>query len=183
MTMQPAGGGIRVAVATAIDTAQYVGLALWLGGVVAATWIAPAALAATAGQARLPQDMAGIETLRRLGPVAEVCGVVLIAAQYLLRRRYQGRRSLFIADGVRQLLTFAALLALEYAHRSVLPAVDAAGPAGRIAAAARLWPTLTALDALQVALLVAVAAVTAWLQMPRATGAGPAVAAERKGRG
>ena len=55
------------------------------------------------------------------GRIAEISGLILIGLLFLGRRRYQNLRTLFILDGVRQLLAFGALFLNELYRYSLAP--------------------------------------------------------------
>ena len=55
------------------------------------------------------------------GLITEINGLILIGLQFLGRRRYQGDRKLFILDGGRQLLAFAALFVHEFYRYGLYP--------------------------------------------------------------
>lgn len=96
------------------------------------------------------------------GAILEVCGLVAVGVQFVLRRRYQLSRTHFIADGVRQLLTFGAFFLAEFLRYSLLPnearaeGIEVLGWMGRY----------STISLLQMALLVAVTGITAWLMLP-----------------
>lgn len=132
-----------------LDTAHSVALSLWLGGLVVVVAV-------------LPSSAGRVDAQAGLGSIVEMAGLTVVGVQWLLRRRYQYHRSRFVADGVRQLLTFAAFFAAEYVRYGVLTrgAVSAIG-VDRLASACRIA------DAVQIAVLVVIAALTAWLVAPR----------------
>jgi hypothetical protein len=134
------------------DTLSALALAVWLGGLVAFFAVVEAGVPGKALNS----------ILTRVGGLIEVCGIVMIGVQFLMRRRYQRSRSLFISDGVRQLLTFAALFVAEFGRYGPLRVLGTEG-AGQTHA----LQVYTSLAILQIALLVGVIALTAWLQQPR----------------
>lgn len=161
---------------TLFDTLQTLALALWLGGmVVIGAVVAPAAFH-IAGLTRMQSGMVVGESLRAFGNVIEICGLVMIGAQFLTRRRYQRSRPLFLGDGVRQLLTFGALLLAEYGKYSLFPMLDKARLANDMAGFDRLHHLYSSLAMVQVWLLVGIAGLTAWLQAPRAPASAPIAA-------
>lgn len=95
-----------------------IALAIWLGGLAAFWGAFVPALHAFYGTNSLTSQRLLQSVLARTGDWFEVCGVVMFAAQFLLRRRYQRDKALSIVDGVRQLLTFGALLVLELPRRT-----------------------------------------------------------------
>jgi hypothetical protein len=154
-----------------LDTLHALALAVWLGGL-AMLWLT---LVPVARQTPAPGLASGSAILNSVwrGQVewALRCGITMIGVQFLLRRRYQRNRPRYIGDGVRQLLTFGALLLALYA------------PRGNPFAAANGFSMLMALAVAQAALLIAVTALTAWLQMPQANvlpGSVPGTAAAEK---
>ena len=152
-----------------LDVLHALALALWLGGV-ALFWLLTSSGLAQ-GHGGVPTEPANAllgAAWGSLGLWAERCGLVMVGVQFVLRRRFQRNRSRFIGDGVRQLLTFSALLVTEYAHRSlqyrsILQTHTV--PGGSFVAADS---TLMSLCAIQAALLIAVIALTAWLHQPAA---------------
>jgi cytosine/uracil/thiamine/allantoin permease len=143
---------MRRTIPVALDTCAAVALAVWLGGLLAC-WLllAPSLREAPAVQPIFEQ------VLRRFSAVAEACGVILVAVQWVLRRRYQKIRTLYIADGVRMLGIFVALFFAEYGRYVLIPTLLRSGSTDALA-------TLTALAMVQAALLVGYAALTGWLQ-------------------
>ncbi len=147
-----------------LDTLATVALAIWLGAVVTLlTACRPGAFVLIFGPALAQSSRISLEVCRGAASLVEGSGFVLIAAQYVLRRRYQGNREMFIADGVRQLFTFGALFTVFYMRINILNKInfsDARDLTGTL-------PTIRSLFLVQVVLLVAAAAITTWLQIPR----------------
>ena len=83
-----------------VSTLHFLALGLWGGAAAALLLLVPVS-------AFLPGTYAHL---------AEVCGLTMLGCQWLSRRRYRASRSLFLADGIRQLFTFSALLAAETFH-------------------------------------------------------------------
>ncbi len=54
------------------------------------------------------------------GRIAEICGLLLVGLYFLGRRRYESVRSLFILDGVRQLIAFGSLFLNELVRYGVM---------------------------------------------------------------
>jgi hypothetical protein len=147
---------MKRALPVVIETLHSLGMALWLGGIVA-LWIA--ALPPT-------EELAG---LRRLSGLIEFAGILMIGAQFLLRRRYLGNRRLFIGDGARQLLTFAALFLAEMCRYNLFPVMDSALASGKMEDFSRLRFFYLMIAVVEVLMLVGVAALTSWLNLPRPT--------------
>ncbi|HZO86792.1 MAG TPA: hypothetical protein VFB38_00530 [Chthonomonadaceae bacterium] len=159
---------MKRAVPLILDTLHALALAVWLGGLVTFWFVI---IPTVQLGPRLTFNEANAifgGPQARLGRWIELCGLMMIGVQFLLRRRYQGDRARFIGDGVRQLLTFGALLLAEYARYS-RPPPGVFYPGGGINA------LLIGLAIAQIALLAGVAALTAWLQLPRVTAAPAAV--------
>ncbi len=130
-----------------LDTLHTLALALWLGALAVWAMLAQMPPAAAPTRALLAPQIAGL---------VEICGLLMVGAQFLLRRRYLTDKTRFVADGARQLLTFGALLLAEFGKygqtASQLP--SSAAPGMGLAFA-------------QIALLIVVVALTSWLQAPR----------------
>ncbi len=166
----------RTLMPTFLDTLHTLALMLWLGGIVVIGAIVAPAVFHIAGLTKLQAGSVVGESLRRLGPVIEVGGLAMVAVQYLERRRYLRSRALFLMDSVRQVLTLGALLLAEYGKYVLFPALDSARAANNMASFDRFHHLYSALAMVQVWLLLGVAVLTAWLQLPRMTPA-PATAA------
>lgn len=153
-----------------LDLIHHIALALWLGGMV----ILGALVAPTLYRSTLlnTQDADSVyqALLNRFTPWIEVCGVALIVVQFLLRRRYQKQRNLYILDGVRQLLTFAALLLAEMCFRNLLPNLNSARRLGELANIGKWEGMYTLLAVSQVGVLILVLAATIWLTLPNSFG-------------
>jgi putative copper export protein len=149
-----------------LDLIHHTALALWLGGMV----VLGALVAPILYRSKLltTQDADGVyqALLNRFTPWIEICGVALIVVQFLLRRRYQKQRNLFILDGVRQLLTFGALLLAEMCFRNLLPNLNSARRLGELANIGKWEGMYTLLAVSQVGILVTVLATTIWLTLP-----------------
>lgn len=158
---------MKHATSTILDTLQVVALALWLGGL-AIFWLA---LVPTVGQGAEPAALLG-RVWNEFGVWFERSGLAMVGVQFLLRRRYHGNRPRFVADGIRQLLTFAALVLAEYGLRGSSGVSPFAAPAG--------FHTLEAVSAMQTLLLVAIAGLTVWLQNGGVVE--PRMSMERRGR-
>lgn len=151
-----------------LDTLHTLALAVWLGGLlIIGMAVAPAAFRDVPGLSRMQSGMVVGESLRRFGGIILFCGVIMLAAQFLTRRRYRHDRSLFISDSVRHLLTFAALFLAEFGRQSLFPAMDAARSANKMPEFDRLHHTFSTLSMIQVWILAGIAALTAWLHLPR----------------
>ena len=138
-----------------LDTLFSVAWAVWLGGLV---------LLLTAR----PPIPVYLQMANRLGGLIELGGIVMVAIQFLLRRRYQRSRPFFIADGVRQLVTFGAFLVAEIGRYSLFPVMESVIASGKINDYSRLQFLQNLLSLAQIVLLLAIAALTAWLHQPRA---------------
>ena len=153
-----------------LDTLAVVALAAWLGGL-SVCWLvlSPTVSATPADTTSLAQTLFA-EALRRFGGGVEVCGLVLVALQWVLRRRYQRDQRFFVADGVRTLVLFIALFCAEYGRYVLIPTlIRTQAPAA--------GSTLAVLALIQAILLVAYAGITRWLQLPRLFIAAPAAPA------
>jgi hypothetical protein len=148
-----------------LDTLYVLALALWFG-------LAAGMLVVVSSKA--PNKVMDVFA-RRTGGLIEVAGIAMVGVQFLLRRRYQRDRQAFVADGVRQILTFLALLLAEFARYSLLR-TDHAVTADDVV-------TLCRLDGAQMLVLTVVTALSSWLLVPR-TAAGPIVtpASQSNGR-
>lgn len=145
-----------------LDILHDIALAVWLGGLVLFLSVA----AGPWTLSRSPLDATNVVlgvVWSGLGGWAERCGIVMVAVQFVLRRRFQRSRTRYIGDGVRQLLTFAALLLTEYLHRS--PNSHALLQSHTVPGATILAPNSVFMNLclVQSLLLIAVIALTAWL--------------------
>ncbi|MDW8207607.1 MAG: hypothetical protein RMJ43_07195 [Chloroherpetonaceae bacterium] len=118
----------RRAVVVALEVLHAVALGVWSGGSVVLCW-----LVWRAGGGGVVGDVA-----RWFSGVVEVCGVVVVGVQFVLRRRYAGWRVGYVWDGVRQLVTFGAFFAGEWVRYSVL---GVGGGGGVVAWGASVWFT------------------------------------------
>ncbi|HLJ54952.1 MAG TPA: hypothetical protein VKT77_07915 [Chthonomonadaceae bacterium] len=134
-----------------LDTIAWLALAVWLGGLTACWLVVGPAVRHTGGPIA---SALFTETLRRFGGTAEICGAVLVGVQWLLRRRYQADRQLFILDAVRTLALFVAFFAAEYSRYILIPRLQKGLTAFGL-------PEITVAQAL---FLVVYAAITVWLQ-------------------
>jgi hypothetical protein len=152
---------MRIRIALILDMLHALALALWLGGLVMLIGVAiPAFASKPDWLASDPKRLIGL-LLPAYGRIVEISGLVLIGVQFVLRRRYQRSRTHFIADGVRQLLTFGALFLAEFAHYTLFPTMLAADD--RFQAAQN---TFVDLGIAQFVLLVLVTGISAWLMLP-----------------
>ncbi len=158
---------MKRAIPAILDTVHTLALAFWLFGLIVIEAVAAPAAAHVPGTTSLQTGLWIGESLHRFGGMALICGLVMVGAQFLLRRRYRRDRALFIGDGVRQLLTFGALLVAEHSRDVLLPALRAAGSGGNASEFYRLHHLVVSMAGLQIALLLAIGALTAWLQWPR----------------
>jgi hypothetical protein len=141
-----------------LDTISAAALAVWLGGLVV-IWAVLAPLGHGPGAEIQPWFVDG---LRRFASIAEACGIIVAAVQWALRRRYQKDRGLFVLDGLRMLVLFAALLCSEYGKYLILPAMTASKTALGLS-------TLTVLADVQGAALAGFIAMTIRLQTPQSS--------------
>ena len=151
---------MRRTIPPVLDTIAVVALALWLGGLAACWLVLSPAVRALPAESAATAQLLFVETLRRLSTHIEVSGLVLAALQWVMRRRYQRDRTLFIADGVRMLVLFIALFCAEYGRYVLIPTLlKTQAPAA--------YTVLSGLAVAQAVLLIGYAATTARLQMPR----------------
>ena len=157
---------IKRTVPLLLDILHAVALAVWLGGlVVIAGVVMPTLFPASGLVAEMAEKLAGT-ILRRFLPLVEICGLVMLGAQFLVRRRYQKSQNLFVGDGVRQLLTFGALLLAEMCLRDLLPQMDRARLDGKLALFQSLHTLYSAFATAQMVVLGLVVALTVWLHAP-----------------
>ena len=131
-----------------LETIHSVAIALWLGGSACAIL-----LALSGGAPALYQG--------KSDAVIELAGFLCVGIQFLTRKRYQANRMLFVGDGVRHLLTFAALVVMEAVKLNL-------HAASRASLTARVSPVEIPALALEIVLLIAVSAFTIWLPSPQA---------------
>jgi hypothetical protein len=146
-----------------LDTLYALALALWFGLPVALFLLPRPAI----------PDGTLASFVERATGLIEVAGIVMVVVQFLLRRRYARNRQLLVADGIRQLLTFGALLLAEFGRHGLLK------PGHTLTA-----QDITALSWLagaQMVVLAAVTALTSWLQT-RAMAPIPAASADSSSR-
>jgi uncharacterized membrane protein len=150
-----------------LDALHLLALAVWLGGLLT-LWLAvmPAAFHGSANLTLRQSETVIGDALRGFTSLVEICGLTMIGAQFLLRRRYQRDRRQFIVDGGRQLLTFGALLLAEICLRSLLPQMDAARAQVHLAEFHQIHQSYAALATAQAIALIGVGLLTAWLQSP-----------------
>ena len=150
-----------------LDALHLLALAVWLGGLLT-LWLAvmPAAFHGSANLTLRQSETVIGDALRGFTSLVEMCGLTMIGAQFLLRRRYQRDRKQFHADGVRQLLTFGALLLVEVCLRSLLPQMDAARAQVHLEQFHQIHQGYAALATAQAIALLGVGLLTAWLQSP-----------------
>src|SRR5690348_4203242 len=107
-----------------LDTIAVLALAVWLGGL-AVCWLVLSPLvrgASTADGVAVQRVFA--EAVRRFSSFAETCGIILVAIQWALRRRYQSNQRLYVMDGVRMVGIFVALFAAEYGRYVLIPTLS-----------------------------------------------------------
>jgi hypothetical protein len=146
-----------------LDTLYALALALWFG--LAAGLLVVASPAA-------PDSTLDLFA-RRASALIEAAGIAMIGVQFLLRRRYQRDRQAFVADGIRQILTFGALLIAEFGRYSLLK------PGYQITV--HDVSTLCVLATVQMIVLTAVTALTSWLLLPRPAAGAITTPASRPG--
>ncbi|MDE2125581.1 MAG: hypothetical protein KGJ62_03245 [Armatimonadetes bacterium] len=162
----------RFALVVVFESLQSLGLIVWLGGLaIIGAVVAPAAFS-VAGLTPLQAGSVVGESLRSLGGLIEVSGVVMAASQFVLRRRWMQTRSLYIADGFRQLLTLAALMVAEFCRYSLFPALDFARRKNDIPRFEQLHHIYSNMAMVQVVLLLGVLLIAGWLNASR-TSASP----------
>lgn len=135
---------MKITISLILETAHAVALALWLGGQAALILLLSVGIGAAPNLFVVRQQL-----------VVELSGIVVVAIQYLTRRKYAKIRTLFVADGIRHLITFAALLLAEYMKyggKSKSTGIMVAAPIAYTMAAA------------EIGALASVSAITIWLQ-------------------
>lgn len=164
---------LKALVPVLLDGLHLLALAVWLGGLVT-LWLAvmPAAFHTSGLTVRQAEVVIG-DSLRNFTAIVEMCGIAMAGAQFVLRRRYQAIRALFVADGIRQLLTFGALMLAEVNLRVLLPQMDVARQQAHVAEFHSLHQNYAVLATLQAIILLVVGILTAWLQSPRAAAVVP----------
>ncbi|MCX6382015.1 MAG: hypothetical protein NT023_21490 [Armatimonadetes bacterium] len=149
-----------------LDTLHTLALAVWLGGLVILTLlVAPTIFQGTALAEADAREVYGL-LLGRFVYWADACGVTMLAVQFLLRRRFQKNQTHFVMDGVRQLLTFVALLLAEMSFRNLLPNLNTAKRIGELSHIVKLQGTYALLAASQAGALLLIAVLTVWLSLP-----------------
>ncbi len=142
-----------------LDTCALVALALWLGGLaVCWTVLAPTTRSIPSDGLAAAHDVLN-RTVYRFSAIVELCGLVLVALQWVLRRRFQRSKSLFVVDGARTLVVFIALFCGEYGRYVIIPTLIKSDSAGA-------YTTLAILALVQAILLIGYMAVTGWLHSP-----------------
>ena len=89
----------------AFETIHYLAMSLWIGG--------EAAVLILITSGGLPALF-----MARERALIEFWGFIMVAVQWLTRRRFQRQKSLYLIDSARHLLTFAALFVGEWAKYS-----------------------------------------------------------------
>lgn len=161
---------MRIRVALILDTLHGLALALWLGGLVTLLGVAiPAFAAEPSWLPSASEALIGL-LLPQYGNLVTLCGLIVIGAHFILRRRYQTSRLHFIADGVRQLLAFGAFFLAEFAHYNLIPVMNRFSMAPLMEDQEHKFQTahdlFVRLGVAQAVLLVAVMAISAWLTLP-----------------
>jgi hypothetical protein len=158
---------MRRAIIILLESLHTIGLTVWLGGlIIIGAAVAPAAF----HHAGLTESQAAIvvgESVRLFTRLAEWSGLAMVGVQFLLRRRYQRDRALYIGDGVRQLIVCGALLAAEFCRYTLFPEMDAARMIHDTVRFKHLHHVYTSVSMVQLVLLIVVAGIGAWLQAPR----------------
>lgn len=129
-----------------METLHWLALAVWLGS-------QAALLMLIGGQTSNPFFI-------RMESTVVYCGILMIGIQYLGRRRYQQDRARSIADAFRQLFTFAALMLAVYIREVLHKKMPA-----DYSFSTFLTHSEIKYAGVQIALLVAVAALSVRLQM------------------
>jgi hypothetical protein len=134
---------MKITLPLVFETVHALALALWLG--------ADAALMilVSVGAAAAPHTV----VVRELA-VIEFSAIVAVGIQFLTRHRYKKSRTLYVADGVRHLLTFTALILAAYVMNSVK---------GKSIGVMESETIAYATAGGQIALLAAVSAISLWL--------------------
>jgi hypothetical protein len=138
----------------ALDTLHLLALALWLGGQATLLLAVTPALRNAGVQQALPA------LLNAQGTLLTVGGLVAVGVQFVLRRRYAQDRMRYVADGVRQLLTFGAFFLAQIGQYVLLPPMRS--PLTESAFAAQLR-NVALLQAVQIVLLAIVVGITVWM--------------------
>lgn len=172
MTTPASGVRGRLVLVIVFESLQSLGLIVWLGGLaIIGAVVAPAAFSVP-GLTPLQAGSVVGESLRSLGGLIEVAGVVMAASQFVLRRRWIQARTLYLADGFRQLFTLAALMVAEFCRYSLFPALDFARRKNDMPRFEQLHHIYSNMAMVQVVLLLGVLVIASWLNASR-TGASP----------
>jgi hypothetical protein len=148
---------MKITLPLVFETVHALALALWIGAD-AALMILASVGAATAPHLIVVRELA----------VIEYSAIVMISIQFLTRRRYKSSKALYVADGVRHLFTFAALILAAYIMNTVKD---------KSIGVMESSTTAYATAGCQIVLLTAVSAITIWLLAARVATAAAASAA------
>jgi len=90
------------------ETIQFLALGLWLGALVTTL---------------LLNRLGGVSPafIGTQSAMIELWGLVMVGILWVKRRQFAGNRKLFLEDGIRQLVTFAALFTAEYIKHRMHP--------------------------------------------------------------
>jgi len=133
---------MRITLPLVFEMLHALALALWIGADAALVILVSAGAAAM-----------HTVVVRELA-VIEISAIAMIGIQFLTRHRYKKSRTLYVADGIRHLLTFTALLLAAYIMNSVKEK-----SVGVMESSAIAYITAGG----QIALLTAVSGITVWL--------------------
>lgn len=154
-----------------LDIVHYLAITFWLGGMIVLGFLVAPSLFQTTLLATSDAEQVYRTLLSRFTVWVEICGVSMVVVQFLLRRRFQKQRSLYILDAVRQLTTFLALLLAEMCFRNLLPNMNVSKRVGELADVTHLGGTYANLAIAQAAMLLLVLGITVWLTLPASVGA------------
>ena len=153
-----------------LDMIHYLAIALWLGGMLVLGFLVAPTLFQTTLLAPSDAEMVYRTLLSRFTLWVEISGVSMVVVQFLLRRRFQKQKNLYILDAIRQLATFAALLLAEICFRNLLPNMNSSRRVGELADMSHLGGTYANLALAQGVLLVLILGITVWLTLPQSVG-------------
>lgn len=170
---------MRRALPIALDTLFFLAIIVWLGGLIMfMANIQPEFRSAHDSQILYSSELQ-IGILRNFGRIIEMSGIIMVGLLFILRRRYQQQRNLFVIDGVRQLLTFLALMIAEYIRYILLPNL-LSSVATQSKTVGADFTTYRYLGITQVALLIVILALTIILQSPYRIASGKQVSPPEK---
>ena len=153
-----------------LDIVHHLAIVLWLGGMVVLGFLVAPTLFQTTLLAEADAQKVYRTLLSGFTLWMEICGVTMVVAQFLLRRRYQKQKSLYILDAVRQLCTFVALLLGEMCFRNILPNMNTSKRVGELANVSSLGGAYSTLALAQGAIMLLILSITVWLALPQSMG-------------